>query len=57
MTLPTAGAAAARSPANPVLPRGSQAVSAHRPAQPATPRVLQSPRAPGQLSFDFHKPG
>lgn len=57
MTLPTAGPAAARSPANPVLPRGSQAVSAHRPAQPATPRVLQSPRAPGQLSFDFHKPG
>ncbi|URI10409.1 hypothetical protein MW290_15450 [Aquincola tertiaricarbonis] len=56
MTLPTAGPDAARPPVTPVVPRGPQVPSARREAQPTQPRVLQSPRAPGQMSFVFRRP-
>lgn len=39
----------------PVVPSGAQAATARGPVQSVQPRVLQSARAPGQLSFVFRR--
>ncbi|MFN6993320.1 MAG: hypothetical protein ACK4PH_03895 [Aquincola tertiaricarbonis] len=39
----------------PVVPSGAPAAAARGPVQPMQPRVLQSARAPGQLSFVFRR--
>lgn len=39
----------------PVMPSGAQAVAVRGPAQPMQPRVLQSARAPGQMSLVFRR--
>lgn len=55
MSMPPFRPDAAPSPTAQALPSSPQAGATRSPARPTQPRVLQSARAPGQMSFVFQR--
>lgn len=55
MSLPTPRPEPASPPAARTLPSSPQAGAARSVVRPTQPRVLQSSRAPGQMSFVFQR--